>query len=240
MIKAQFVKSDNHAIDVIVFRKELIVWGQKHFRSFPWRMTKDPYYILMAEVMLHRTQAAQVVPVYEKFIERFPDIKILAQTNKEELHDLLCSLGLRWRIDLIYTMVAELADRFGGHIPQQKSDLLSLSGVSDYIASALYCFAWNQPEPLMDTNTVRVIGRLFDLEIKDSSRRNRRFRELITALMDPDEPSAYYYALLDLADQVCTKKRPPECIKCPIQKHCAYGINALAASVNDQTGETNG
>jgi A/G-specific adenine glycosylase len=88
-------------------------------------------------------------------------------------------------------MSAELRDRFGGQIPYEKSDLLSLSSVNDYIANAVRCFTWDLPEPIVDTNTVRVVGRLFGLEIKDSSRRNRRFRELITALVNPDEPRAY-------------------------------------------------
>jgi A/G-specific adenine glycosylase len=119
-------------------------------------------------------------------------------------------------------MSAELRDRFGGQIPYEKSDLLSLSGVNDYIANAVRCFTWDLPEPIVDTNTVRVVGRLFGLEIKDSSRRNRRFRELITALVDPDEPRAYTYALLDLTDRVCTKKYEPSCELCPVNDYCLY------------------
>jgi len=163
-----------------------------------------------------------VVPVYEYFIGHYPDVSALARATKEELHDALYSLGLHWRIDLIHEMAAELIGHFGGQVPRGKADLLSLPGVSQYITGAVRCFAWNQPEPLIDTNTVRVIGRLFGLEIKDSSRRNRRFRELITALVDPDEPRAYNYALLDLADEICMKKRPPECGRCPVQEWCVY------------------
>jgi A/G-specific adenine glycosylase len=193
-------------------------------------MTEDPYRILMAEVMLHRTQAPQVAPVYERFITRYPNVPVLARAMRNELHDALYSLGLRWRIDLIHAMANELMTRFDGRVPGEKADLLSLPGVSEYIASAVRCFAWNLPEPLIDTNTVRVTGRLFGLEIKDSSRRNRQFRELITALVDPDQPRVYNYALLDLADQVCTKKRPPACARCPVQKCCLYGNSALADS----------
>jgi len=208
---------------IALFRRKLITWGREHFRHFPWRLTEDPYRILIAEVMLHRTQALQVVPVYENFIKRSPDIPKLAQASKEELRRILYSLGLRWRIDLIHAMAADLMTRFGGQVPHEKADLLSLPGVSEYIAGAVRCFAWNLPEPLMDTNTVRVVGRLFGLEIKDSSRRNRRFKELIAALVDPDEPRAYNYALLDLADQVCMKKQPPDCKRCPVLKWCSYG-----------------
>lgn len=79
-------------------------------------------------------------------------------------------------------MVKVLNDRFEGQIPYKKADLMSLPGVSEYIASAVRCFAWNLPEPILDTNTVRVAGRLFGLEIKDSSRRNRQYRDLISTL----------------------------------------------------------
>ena len=222
---AEIVGVDEHKIYVAAFRRALTSWGQEHFRPFPWRLTEDPYRILMAEVMLHRTQAPQVVPVYERFVERYPAVPVLAQATKEELHQVLYSLGLRWRIDLIYTMAAGLMTRFDGQLPREKADLLSLPGVSEYIAGAIRCFAWSQPEPLIDTNTVRVVGRLFRLEVKDSSRRNRRFRELIAALVDPDEPRTYNYALLDLAEQVCMKKRPPECRQCPVAKWCLYGAS---------------
>lgn len=216
-----------HLRDAVGFRKSLISWGRENFRSFPWRMTEDPYRILIAEVMLHRTRALQVMPVYERFIQRYADIAALVQASREELQDLLYPLGLRWITDLLYTMVAELVVRFDGEIPHKKTDLLALSGVSDYIASAVRCFAWNQPEPLIDTNTVLIVGRMFGLEIKDSSRRNRKFRELISVLVDPDEPRAYNYALLDLAAQVCTKESPPMCNYCPVSSSCLYSANSL-------------
>jgi len=227
---SESVEAGGHTIDARAFRRAIIAWGREHFRPFPWRLTEDPYRILMAEVMLHRTQAPQVVPVYERFIARYPDVPALARATREELHDALYSLGLRWRIDLIQAMAAELMTHFDGQIPREKAELLSLPGVSEYIAGAVRCFAWNLPEPLIDTNTVRVVGRLFGLEVRDSSRRNRRFRKLITALVDPDEPRAYNYALLDLADQVCMKKRPPGCARCPVQKCCVYGTGAPADS----------
>jgi A/G-specific adenine glycosylase len=226
--RSQILKSGDHVVEVRSFRRLLIAWGKKNFRPFPWRATHDPYHLLMAEVMLHRTQASQVVPVYERFIKRFPDVQALARATKEQLHEALYSLGLKHRIDLIHQMAVELMTHFGGQVPKDKADLLSLTGVSDYIASAIRNFGWNLPEPLIDTNTVRVTGRVFMLEIKDSSRRNPRFRELISGLLDPDSPGAYNYALLDLADRICTKKRPPDCKHCPVLRWCMYGTINLS------------
>jgi A/G-specific adenine glycosylase len=237
MEKVQLVKTDQHSIDAVAIRRALIAWGRDHFRPFPWRQTEDPYAILMAEVMLHRTQAPQVLPAYERLIKRCPDVSALAQASRDELYSLLSSLGLRWRIDLIQVMATELVARFGGQVPRSKNDLLSLPGVSDYIASAVRCFAWNLPEPIMDTNTVRVIGRLFGLEIKDSSRRNPHFRALLAALVDPDEPRTYNYALLDLADRVCMKKRAPCCEICPAAQWCVYRASLLLPSPSESASE---
>jgi len=217
----EVVEANDHVIDALSFRKALVAWGQKNFRTFPWRLTKDPYCILMAEIMLHRTQAPQVVPVYERFIERYPDVPVLAQATSNELHGALCSLGLRWRVTLVHTMAAELMARFNGQVPREKESLFSLPGVSEYISGAVRCFAWNLPEPLIVTNTVRVVGRLFGLVVKDSSRRNRQFRELIESLVEPGDSRAYNFALLDLAEGVCMKKRPPACKECPVHKWCS-------------------
>lgn len=221
--RLRVLKAANHAVEIKSFRRLLITWGKKNLRRFPWRGTRDPYIVLMAEVMLHRTQASQVAPVYEDFIQHFPDVAALANASKRHLHKKLYSLGLRHRVDLIHQMALQLVACFDGQVPKRKADLLSLAGVSTYIASAVRNFAWNLPEPLIDTNVVRVIGRVFNLEIRDSSRRNPRFKELITALLDPKSPRAYNYALLDLADKICTSKRPPDCKHCPIVRWCVYG-----------------
>jgi A/G-specific adenine glycosylase len=223
------IEANGHRISILIFRDVLISWGREHFRHLPWRLAAKPYRILIAETMLHRTQALQVARVYKHFIRQYPDLPAVSRAGKKELGHTLYPLGLRWRISMIQKMCLELIERFGGRIPRQKSELLSLPGVSDYIASAVRCFVWNCPEPLIDTNTVRVVGRLFGLSIKDSSRRNRQFKELISALVDPENPRAYNYALLDLADQVCTKKRPPDCVRCPVKRYCVYGASVLVS-----------
>ena len=108
----EFVEANNHTIDAIAFREKLISWGKDHFRSFPWRFTRDPYQILMAEVMLHRTQAPQVAPIYNLFIENYPDIASLSSAPGEDLHRILYPLGLRWRVDLIVDMAKQINERF--------------------------------------------------------------------------------------------------------------------------------
>lgn len=214
------VEIGGHRIDPHGFRSALITWGRRNQRYFPWRQTRDPYRILVAEVMLHRTQAPQVVPVYERFVVRYPDVDSLAGATNEELQDVLASLGLRWRIDLMHEMAVQMVDQYGGRVPRSRSHLLSLAGVSQYIAGAVRCFAWGMPEPLLDTNTVRVMGRLFGLAVKDSSRRSRTFGQLAEALVDPRRPRLYNYALLDLAGGPCSAKPKPGCGHCPVRGYC--------------------
>lgn len=203
-------------------RPALLRWGKSHFRPFPWRQTRDPYRILLAEILLHRTQVKQMVAVYERLVASYPDIPLLAAADKATLDALLFSLGLRWRTDLLHAMAQEINTRFGGHIPTDKADLLSLPGVSEYIAGAVRCFAWDQPEVLMDTNTVRIAGRLVGWPVKDSSRRNTRFRRALELLVDPQEPRAFNYALLDLAHLVCHRRQEPRCQECPLAAWCDY------------------
>ena len=224
---SQLICVDDHCLDAALFRRSIIRWGHRHFRAFPWRLSQNPYHILMAELMLHRTQVIQVVPIYQLFMAKYPTLTLLAQANDEDLHSILRPLGLQWRIDLIHTLASTLMDQFGGRIPHSKEELVSLPGVSDYIASAVRCFAWNEPEAIIDTNSVRVVGRVFGLEIKDSSRRNARYRNILNGLLDPKCPSAYNYSILDLAGSVCTKIRSPDCLACPVLKWCIHGAGIV-------------
>ena len=218
------------------FRIALIAWGQQYFRAFPWRLNHDSYAILVAELMLHRTQVVQVVPVFEAFLARYPNITSLANASQSDLQTALTSLGLHWRIALIYAMTQQIKERFALQIPREKADLLSLPGVSEYITGAVRCFAWDLPEPLIDTNTVRITGRIFGLETKDSSRRNPRFRTLIAAMVDPENPRNYNYALLDLAHLVCLKKQAPLCDMCPVLNFCCFGKNKLESNIDTTSG----
>lgn len=180
------------------FRQALLRWGEEHFRPFPWRQTRDPYRVLLAEILLHRTQVKQMAPVYESLISRHPEIASLAAADKNDLDRLLFSVGLRWRTDLLFSMAQEISARYEGQIPVDKGELLSLPGVSEYIAGAVRCFAWNEPEVLMDTNTVRITGRVMGWTTRDSSRRNPRFRHALAGLLDPSEPRAFNYGLFGI------------------------------------------
>lgn len=206
---------------VQTLRNNLLRWWPHGKRSFPWRETRDPYRVLVAEVLLHRTRADQVVPLYELFLERFPNIQGLAKSNPDELLRLFHSAGLQWRWKLLHAMAVDLETRFNGQIPDDSTPLTSLPGVSHYIASAVRCFAFGHPEAMLDTNTVRITGRLFGLPITDSSRRNRLFRDILQSMIDPENPRDFNFALIDLAATICTAKSPLH-HECPLRGYCRF------------------
>jgi len=208
--------------DLLSLRQSLNDWGKCHFRSFPWRESSNPYHILLAEVFLHRTQASQAERVYRHFVQRYPQPIDLLNADAQESRSVLFALGLHWRVDLLMNMVREIQEQYAGQVPRDRQALLTLPGVSDYIAGAVRCFAWNEPEVLLDTNTVRIVGRLMGWKVKDSSRRNTRFRLALETLLDREHPRTFNYALLDLAHLVCLKRQPPLCEECPLKHWCQF------------------
>jgi A/G-specific adenine glycosylase len=204
----------------------LLQWYRQHGRAFPWRETTNPFHILMAEMMLRRTQARQVVAVYERFCQTYPDPLALARAPEEEVRKQLYSLGLAWRIPAFQQLARQLVEEYDDHIPDRYDILITLPGVGDYVASAVCCFAFNQAITLADTNTVRVAGRIFGVPTNAESRRRASIRALLVSLLDRQEPRSYNYALLDLAALICTP-RTPVCSLCPIQAFCVTGQQVL-------------
>jgi len=213
--------------DIREIRNSLLRWFDQNGRKFPWRESTDPYRILVAEIMLHRTRAEQVLPVYTEFIGRFPDPFSLYKADERELVSLLSGLGLHWRVRLFMQLRRELVERFGGRVPCRREDLRSLPGVSDYICSMVRCLAFGCPDPLLDTNTVRLSGRFFSLRVTDSSRRSRLFRTAVSLLMDPDRPDRSALALVDAGSIVC-RPREPLCARCPLSAWCSWYRNSRA------------
>jgi A/G-specific adenine glycosylase len=212
----------DHTLALQAFRADLRAWGAEHSRDFPWRSTTNPFHILIAEMMLRRTQARQVVSVYTTFIERYPDAQSLAAAPSGDVAKALYSLGLAWRVPAFQHLAQTLVEQHQGEVPADYKHLLVLPGVGDYVASAVCCFAFNQSVIISDTNTVRVVGRLFGVATHAESRRRKPIRTMLAALLDQEHPRDYNYALLDLAALVCLPATP-DCDHCPVQSHCKTG-----------------
>lgn len=213
--------------------KELLEWCIKHQRKFPWRETRNPYYILASEILLHRTKAEQVKEVYQEFIKEFPTIIDLADAKPEIIKKLLNPLGLHWRTKLLLEMAKKIVDQYGTEIPSKKDVLETLPGVGQYITAAVRCFAFGYPEPLLDTNTVRILGRFFGFQVSDSSRRKKSFQELANSVLNRANPREFNYALIDLGALVCKPKKPL-CAVCPLNQICLYGLKLAQRNFDDQ------
>ncbi|MGQ4809365.1 Adenine DNA glycosylase [Candidatus Entotheonellaceae bacterium PAL068K] len=203
------------------FRRQIIAWGACHGRNFPWRNTTASYRLLIAELMLRRTRAEQVKPIYETFVHRFPTLQTLASASEDEVKKLLLPLGLAWRVPAFRQMAWRVVDDYAGQIPRDRKALLSLPGVGEYVADAVRCFAYNEPVAILDTNTIRVAGRYSGFPVHAESRRRAPVKRAVARLVDPEAPRAGNLALLDFAATVCRARRPL-CASCPVEAGCAW------------------
>ena len=201
--------------------RALTRWGRKNARSYPWREELPLWQALIAEVMLQRTRAEQVVPTFNLFRSRYPSPTALAQASKAELVRLAEPLGLRWRGRLLHKLAKEVA-RLDGVLPLDQPTLEALPGVGPYAAAATLSLHANRRAVLIDSNTVRVLCRLVGSTYDGETRRKRWLRELAESVTPPRAHRAYNYALLDLAALVCLP-RTPQCKVCPIKAWCVTG-----------------
>lgn len=207
--------------DLKLFHTRLMEWGRYNFMPFPWRTSRDPYRVFIAEVMLHRTRASQAAPVYLQFLKIFPRVSDLAATDGVTLRRVLSTLGLAWRVDLLKSTAKLIVECYDEEFPQERSSLEKLPGVGHYIASCILCFAYGMKEAVIDTNTVRVLARITGVEIRDSLRRNHSFHTLARIMLPAAHAREYNFALIDLAHKVCTPRNPAH-TSCPIKGVCRF------------------
>jgi len=199
----------------------LLKWYGENGRSYVWRRKKDPYEILMAEIMLQRTKADQVEPVYLNFINIFPSPEILNRASEDEIGEYFSRLGLLWRTRLVKGLAQELVDRFNGKVPQSREALLSLPAVGEYMADAVLCFAYGKDVAVVDANVCRIIERVFGITPKGEARRDRRFRNLAQEMVPSGKASEFNWAMIDFAALVCTSRNPKHGV-CPMNGFCSY------------------
>lgn len=210
-----------------IVRNCILKWGNENLRSYPWRDNFDNIYnILLAEVMLHRTRADQVKPVYEFFIKKYPDFKSIANSDQEEIVKDLHALGLIWRSFQLHKMAKEIQEKYDGIIPKDLDKLIELSGVGPYIASAIMCFVYDEKIAVLDTNIVRVIGRIFGMKCRDSSRKSKEFKSVMIDLISYGEPRKFTLSFIDFAALVCRPSNP-RCDKCLLKDICDYYLQKI-------------
>ena len=199
----------------------LLEWYIDNKRSYVWRGKKDPYKILIAEIMLQRTKADQVEPVYLSFLKKFPTPEELNRASEEEISFYFKKLGLLWRAPLLKRLAKELVDRFEGKIPESRNRLLSLPAIGEYVADAVLSFAFGKDIAVVDANVCRVIGRVFGLKAKGEARRDHRFRMIAQQILPPGKAKEFNWSMIDFASLICVPHNPKHSI-CPLREICSY------------------
>ena len=201
----------------------LLDWFRVHGRVFPWRTTTDPYHILCAEVFLQRTRAAQVVPVFQAFIERFSSPRAVLSAGKAAVRSIFGRLGLLWRADLFWELQAVLVSEYRGVVPREHRQLLALPGVGEYAATATRVFAFGEIDTVVDANVLRILSRFYGMRLPEHLRRNRAFRMWAGQLapLDSYKCREFNWALIDHGALVCTASSP-RCAVCPLSLGCCY------------------
>jgi A/G-specific adenine glycosylase len=201
------------------FRQGLLTWFWVAGRTLPWRETRDPYAILVSEILLHQTTVATVRPVYETFLSRFPNVAALDGAPLEAVKAITDPLGYKvrgqWLKDIARAVVAD----FGGEVPCSLESLMSLPGVGRYTAGAVLSFAFGVPAGVLDTNVARIMSRFFAIADEPGADRLHRLWSLAEAIVPESEPWGFNQGLMDFGALICTARKP-QCLTCPVAERC--------------------
>lgn len=203
------------------FRKQLLAWFRQFQRDLPWRRTKDPYRIWISEIMLQQTRVAAVIPYYERFLARFPDVRALAEAPQEEVLRLWSGLGYYSRARNLQKAAHQIVALHGGEFPREEEAVLALPGIGRYTAAAILSIAYGAQHAVLDGNVARVLARLG--AVRGDLRESRRWLALQKTageLLDPKSPGDWNQAVMELGAMVCTP-RAPHCLLCPIARFCS-------------------
>jgi A/G-specific adenine glycosylase len=174
-----------------------LVWakGRELYRDMPWRANTNPYFVLVSELMLQQTQVDRVVPKFNAFIERFPDVYALATASLADVLTLWNGLGYNRRAKFLHDSAQVIVDTFGGHIPATESELRSLPGIGPNTAAAILAYGFNQPTGFIETN-IRTV--YFQHYFEDSHTvTDDQLRTVVAETVDTEHPREWYWALMD-------------------------------------------
>jgi A/G-specific adenine glycosylase len=206
------------------FRRTLLAWYGKHGRDLPWRHTRDPYAILVSEIMLQQTQVATVLPYYKRWLQRFPDFQTLAAANESDVLHAWQGLGYYSRARNLQATAKLVVSHYGGDFPKQAQDL---PGVGRYTGNAVRTFAFDQSVPVVETNIARLLARVLNLQVSIDSRAGReRLWSAAASLLPKQNAGSFNSALMDLGATVCIA-RQPKCGVCPVHRFCCASDPAL-------------
>jgi A/G-specific adenine glycosylase len=206
-------------VDEHEFSKRLRAWFRRQGRDLPWRRTRDPYAILVSEMMLQQTTVAAVIPYYERWMKRFPSVQELAAAEESEVLALWQGLGYYRRARNLHAAAKKLDER-AGVFPRDYKGLRDLPGIGDYTAQAVRAFAFDEPVPVLDANVIRVVARLFEIRTPvDTAKGLAKVRAKLEELLPAKGGHEFVSAIMELGALVCRAGRP-DCLLCPVREFC--------------------
>ena len=206
--------------ELAAFRKQLLAWFRQFRRDLPWRRTRDPYRVWLSEIMLQQTRVAAVIPYYERFLERFPNLQALAAAPEEDVLRRWSGLGYYSRARNLQIAAQKIVAEHRGEFPAGLEDLLALPGIGDYTAAAILSIAFDQKHAVLDGNVARVIARLGAVcgDLREPARW-QKLRKCVDAYLEPKAPGDWNQAMMELGATLCAPKSP-QCLLCPVAKYC--------------------
>lgn len=228
MLHAESTSDD----DLTEFRRSLLDWYAAEGRRLPWRdHGGDAYRVVVSELMLVQTTVATVIPFYERFLSRFPTVQDLARADQSEVLKLWEGLGYYRRARQLHDLSRIVDQDYNGEFPRTADQIESLPGVGRYIAGAIRSFAFNQPAPILEANTIRVLARLIALtEPVDRTISQKQLWSEAALRVDPDQPGAFNQAMMDLGSLICTPTKP-SCLFCPVRSGCQSFSQNLVSQI---------
>ncbi len=189
------------------FQKVLLDWYDEQAIDLPWRENKNPYYIWVSEIMLQQTRVDTVIPYFEEFLEEFPTIESLANAPEDQVLKMWEGLGYYSRARNLKKAAEQIMIRHNGIFPSTPEEIIQLKGIGPYTAGAVSSMAFNLPTPAIDGNLMRVLSRLFEIDLDISKAKNRKVFETVALyLIDHERPGDFNQALMDLGRTICTPK----------------------------------
>ncbi|MDG2380787.1 MAG: A/G-specific adenine glycosylase [Pirellulaceae bacterium] len=202
------------------FRRRLLGWFRKNARDLPWRRSQDPYPIWVSEIMLQQTQVETVKPYFKRFIERFPNVLALAKADEQEVLQLWEGLGYYRRARQLHRAAKIVRDEYQGQFPRDPVDVIALPGIGRYTAGAILSIAFDDRQPIVEGNTIRVYSRLLAYQQDPRSSAGQRLLWAFAASILPQRKAGQLnQALMELGSELC-RPRSPQCDCCPVNELC--------------------
>jgi A/G-specific adenine glycosylase len=202
------------------FRRSLAGWFSSAARALPWRNTRDPYAILVSEMMLQQTQVATVLSYFERWMNRFPDLAALAGAQEREVLLEWQGLGYYSRARNLHRAAQAIMEIHGGVFPRELDTIRSLPGLGRYTAGAVATFAFDLSTPIVDANIARVLARVFEIRLPiDSTAGSRAIWNAANFLQPARNAGRFNASLMELGALICVA-RTPLCLKCPVRAQC--------------------